>query len=202
MSQISERYYLIMKMQENYIKLCELSMKSLEVMEKESESTESSDIKSQMQQLVIENLNLFQGNVSVESIQGDKIMSQTKKDNIEVQLGNNAHISGDFIVAKSIDNSFNKISSSGLSDELKILLKELSIEVGKMVEHLPKDEAEEIAEDFDTLSNQVISEKPKRKWWSVSIDGLTKAAENLGKIGTPVLELISKIVPLLVKISV
>lgn len=198
----TERYYLIMKMQENYIKLCELSIKSLESMEKESDSTDSPNLKSQMEKLVIENLNLFQDKAFIENIQGDKVMSQEKKDNIEIQIGNNANISGNFVVAKTIENSFNKIDSSDLTNDIKELLKQLSTEVTKMTEHLSDEEAKDIADDLETLIDKTTCEKPKRKWWSVSIDGLTKAAENLGKVGEPVLELLSKIAPLLIKISV
>lgn len=201
MSQIPEQYYLVIKMQEAYIKLCEISMKTLESMEKETNSDDSLNLKNQMEKLVIENFNLFQDKTFIENIQGDKIMSQDKKDNVEIKFGDNAHISGDFVVAKSIENSFNKVTNSDLTSELKEFLKELSIEVGKMAEHLSQDEAKDVTEDLETLIDKTTCEKPKRKWWSVSIDGLTKAAENLGKIGEPVLELIRKIVPLLVKIS-
>lgn len=198
MSQIPEQYYLVIKMQEAYIKLCEISMKTLETMDKETSSEDSVKLR----QFVIENLNFFQDKAFIENIQGDKIVSQDNRENIEVRLGNNAHISGDLIVAKSIENSFNKVANSDLENELKDLLKELSIEIGKMMEHLPQDEREEVKDDLETLIDKTTCEKPKRKYWSVSIDGLTKAAENLGKIGAPVLELIGKIVPFLIKISV
>jgi hypothetical protein len=200
MSQTPEQYYVFLKLHEAFIKMCDVSIKTLESME-QKEGIDS-NIKSQMENLVIENLNLFQDKAFIENIQGDKIMQHKKEEKIEILFGDNAHISGDFIVAKSIENSFNKVTASDLTNELKELLKELSIEVGKLTEHLPKDEAENIADDLDTLVEKTTCEKPKRKWWSVSIDGLTKAAENLGKVGEPVLELISKIVPLLMKISV
>lgn len=201
MSQIPEKYYLVIKMQEAYIKLCEISMKTLESMENEINSDEMINLKDQMGKLVIENLNLFQDKGFIQNIQRDKVMNQDKKNSIEVKFGNNAHISGDFIVAKSIENSFNKAANSNLETELKDLLKELSIEVGKMMEHLSQEDATDVAEDLDTLIEKTTCEKPKRKWWSVSIDGLTKAAEKLGKIGAPVVELLGKIVPHLIKIS-
>jgi len=39
-----------------------------------------------------------------------------------------------------------------------------------------------------------------KKWRSVSIEGLIKAAENVGKIGVPVIELAGKILELLAKL--
>jgi hypothetical protein len=202
MSEMSQKYYLVIKMQEAYIKHCEMLMKTLESIEKETDSDDSSAIKKQMEKLVIENLNLFQDKTFIENIQGDKIMNQKTGDKVEVRLGNNAQISGNFVVAKTIENSFNKIDSSDLTNDIKELLKQLSTEVTKMTEHLSDDEAKDIVDDLETLVDKTTCEKPKRKWWSVSIDGLTKAAENLGKVGEPVLELLGKIAPLLIKISV
>jgi len=200
MSQPPEQYFVFLKLHEAFIKMCDVSIKTLEIMDQEKDI--DSELKSKMESLVIENLNLFQGRAFIENIQGDKVMSQNKGDKIELHIGDNAHISGNLVVAKSISNSFNKVESSDLTHELKELLKELSTEVGKMLEHLPKDEAEDVAEDLETLVDKTTCEKPKQKWWSVSIDGLTKAAEHLGKVGAPVLELIGKIFPLLIKISV
>lgn len=200
MSQPPEQYFVFLKLHEAFIKMCDVSIKTLEIMEQDKDI--DSNLKSKMENLVIENLNLFQGKAFIENIQGDKIMSQNKGDKFEVRIGDNANISGNLVVAKSISNSFNKVESSDLTHELKELLKELSVEVGKITEHLSKDEAENIADDLETLIDKTTCEKPKQKWWSVSIEGLTKAAENLGKVGTPVLELIGKVVPLLIKISV
>jgi hypothetical protein len=36
-----------------------------------------------------------------------------------------------------------------------------------------------------------------RKWYSVSVDGLVKAAENIGKVGEPVIDLSRKVLSLL-----
>lgn len=203
MSQIPERYYVFLKLHEAFIKMCDVSMKTLEVLDREKGVTSADllNLRSQAGKLVIESLNLFQDKAYIETVLGDKIMSQGKQENTEITIGDNAQFFGDFVVAKSIENSFNKVIASELSDELKGLLKELSVAVSRIIEHLPKDEAQDVAEDLDTLINQATREKPKRKWWSVSVDGLSKAAEKLGKIGMPVLEIIGKIVPLLEKIS-
>jgi hypothetical protein len=148
----------------------------------------------EMQHIIIKEL------IMGDKIEGDFIAGDQK---MEVLLGDNATIYGDFVVANSIKNSFNKAHSSDMSNELlKDLLKELSIAVGKMSEKLPQEGAVDVAEDLETLVEQATRDKPKQKWWSVSIEGLTKAAENIGKVGEPVLNIISQIVPLLEKISV
>jgi hypothetical protein len=47
------------------------------------------------------------------------------------------------------------------------------------------------------LVDEATKPKPNKKWYSVSIDGLIKAAENLDKLGEPVINLSRKVLSLL-----
>lgn len=134
---------------------------------------------------------------SVKSLHMEKV-SMTK---IDVKLGDNAVIHGDFVVANSIKNSFNQADSAAISDDLKTTLKNLAIAVGKMSEGLPDAQAKEAARDLETLTGEATSSSPRRRWWELSIEGLKKAAQDVGEIGKPVLELASQIVPLLLAAS-
>lgn len=134
---------------------------------------------------------------SVNSLSMERV-SMTK---IDVKLGDNAVIHGDFVVANSIKNSFNQANSADISDELKTTLKNLAIAVGKMSEGLPDDQAKVVARDLETLTGEATSSSPRRRWWELSIEGLKKAAQDVGEIGRPVLELASQIVPLLLAAS-
>lgn len=138
--------------------------------------------------------------VQIDKLEGDQIMGnkQAGDRKIEVLVRDTATIHGDFVVADSMKDSFDKAVSAGISDELKRLLKDLSIAVGTMTQELSKQEAEDVAEDLETLVEQATREKPKRKWWSVSVDGLTQAAKNIGKVGEPVIDILKRIVPLLI----
>jgi len=89
-----------------------------------------------------------------------------------------------------------------MSSELQGLMKDLAIAVGRMTQKMSKEQAEDAAEDLKNLVEQAAREKPKRKWWSVSVEGLTQAAKNIGEIGKPVLDILERIVPILAKISV
>ena len=110
-------------------------------------------------------------------------------------------INGDFVVADCIKDSFNKATSANTSIEIKELLEQLAIAVAKMSESLPKDEATRAARALDTMIDEASSKNPNREWWKVSADGLAKAAENVGKIGKPVLEILGKIVPILLAMT-
>mgnify|MGYP000143695207 CR=1 FL=1 len=128
-------------------------------------------------------------------------MEQTTVTKINVKLGDNATISGTLAVATSIENSFNQADSANIPNDLRFILKNLTIAVGKMSEQLSDEMAAEVARDLEKLTAEATHSSPSRKWWEVSIEGLTKAAKSVGEIGKPVLDLVAQIVPILLAIS-
>ncbi len=97
-------------------------------------------------------------------------------------------------VQQTIQGSFNTTSP-----ELQQTLQALTAAVNAMLTHLPAEQAEEAREDLRRLQEELQKPKPSKKWYSVSIEGLIKAAKNVGKVGAPVIELAGKLVNLLGK---
>ena len=62
---------------------------------------------------------------------------------------------------------------------------------------LSKEEAEDAIDDLEKLIEESTKPIPNKKWYSVCIEGLIKAGENLDKLGTPVISLSRKILSLL-----
>ncbi len=126
---------------------------------------------------------------------GATIMENNK---FEVNLGDgNVFYNSDLVVAEKIKNSFNEADSAEVSDELKGLLQELAIAVGKMSETLPEEEARRVAQDLESLTSEATSKKPDKRRWEFSIEGLKQAAKNTKEVGIPVLELATRIVAIL-----
>ena len=119
--------------------------------------------------------------------QGDKKMTENK---ITIT---NSTIHGSVVAAESIKDSFNTIEKADIKDDLKEQLKQLNQAVEAMAKALPKEQAEEAAEDMQKLTEEAVKEKPKEKWYSVSIDGLIKAAQNIGEVGVAVIEAAGKV---------
>jgi internalin A len=122
--------------------------------------------------------------------EGDKNVTNNKITINNSQLEN-------LIVDSDIRDSFNKIDSANIEDKLKETLKQLAQAVDQMNKELPKDIAEETKDYLEKLIEESTKKKPNPKWYNVSIEGLTKAAENLGKVGKPVMELAAKVLFLL-----
>ncbi len=96
-----------------------------------------------------------------------------------------------------ISGNYNKINSAEISSELRDTMLQLGEAVDVMIEKLPAEQAVEVAEDFGKLADEAVKPKPNQKWYSVSIDGLIKAAENLDKLGPPVISLSRKVLSML-----
>jgi hypothetical protein len=115
---------------------------------------------------------------------------------IYIAVGDNSSV-GNIMLDNTIQNSYNKISAANIPIELKDTLKKLAQAVDTMNRDLPEEIATEVADDLLKLVDEATKKSPNKKWYSVSIDGLTKAAENLGKVGEPVIELSRKVLSLL-----
>ena len=66
-----------------------------------------------------------------------------------------------------------------------------------MTKSLPEEQAAEAVEDLAKLVDQATKPSPNKKWHSVNIEGLIKAAENVDKLGEPVINLSQKVLSLL-----
>jgi len=117
--------------------------------------------------------------------------------NYNITIGDNVKFTGDLVVANTIQGSFNKISSSVASDEIKEKLKQLTEAVTDMCNQLPQDRAREAARDLEALTSEVLSDKPRRKWYELSAHGLIEAAKTVGQVAAPVISIITALLPLL-----
>ncbi len=98
---------------------------------------------------------------------------------------------------QSIKESYNKITSAEIDSELKETLKQLVYAVEVMAKSLPAEQAAETTEDLSKLVEEATKPTPDKKWYSVSIEGLIKAAKNVEKVGEPVINLSRKVFSLL-----
>lgn len=146
----------------------------------------------------IEHVNI----INVEGDYYDKSQSKTQMEikemsNITTKVGNGSTIMGNMVIANKINDSFNKVDNSNLSDEIVVLLRELTSAIGEMSKSMQEKQAAQIATDFDVLVNEVTSDSPRRKWWKLSVEGIEGAAKAVGAIGKTTIEIIKKLIPLL-----
>jgi internalin A len=111
--------------------------------------------------------------------------------------GSNIVSGNNNVITQRIQNSFNKAEAANLQAELKDTLKQLANAVAVMAKSLPDEQAVEATDDLSKLVDEATKPKPNKKWYSVSINGLIRAAENVEKVGEPVINLSRKVLSLL-----
>ena len=83
------------------------------------------------------------------------------------------------IVGQTLTNCTNMVQQQA-PGERKDLLEKLTLDVKTLIERLPKaktDEAPQIVENLEMIVKQATSEKPNRKWYALSAEGLLEAAK-------------------------
>ena len=121
---------------------------------------------------------------------------EVNMNHIDVTLGDGTVIHGDFVVANSIKDSFNKTESSAISPDLKAQLKQLASEIGKISQLLPPEKAQQAAQDLSTLTTEATNKAPRKSWWELSMKGLADAAKSVGDIVKPILDIPAKLTAL------
>lgn len=116
---------------------------------------------------------------------------------VQVTLGNGTVFQGDFVVASKIQNSFNKAQDAVKEDELSQQLKALAAAVAKMSEELADKDAKEVADNLEVLVDEAASQTPRKRWYQFSVDGLIEAANKVGAVGKPVIEIANSVIGLL-----
>lgn len=138
----------------------------------------------------------------------DKKSTRSKTANATGAVGNTISIGGNVegsniifgdnnVVTQKIRDSFNKAGSADIHAELKETLKQLAEAVAVMAKSLPSEQATEATDDLSKLVEEATKPAPNKRWYSVSIEGLIRAAENVEKVGEPVINLSRKVLSLL-----
>ena len=124
----------------------------------------------------------------------DSITATVGNNNKDILIGKNINQA----TAEKIEGSFNRAAdATNKPDEVRNLLKQLAQEIAKVVEKLPKEKAESVANDLDTLTKEATSAAPRKKWWELSKEGIIEAAQAAGAVGTTAIALLAQLSPLL-----
>lgn len=114
-----------------------------------------------------------------------------------IKLGDNAVFHGDFVVADSIQDSFNKLQESTISDNLKCELDKLVREVTELSKSQGKQDSRQTAEDLNTFVKETVKPKPRLKWCELSAEGLMDAASSAGALGVSISSIVKNVLDLL-----
>jgi internalin A len=167
---------------------CEKSLEEVDVLRLTNDLIVAYRIK---QKLYKENGNIYAHELHI----GDNIKMDSLK-NYRTQVSGNI-IHGDLAIADIINESYNKINHLPIDDTLKDYLKQLNENIALLCKNLPDEKVEDLIDDYERFTKEVTKEKPKKKWYELSADGLMSAAKSVGELGKPIIDLIKNILNIL-----
>ena len=134
------------------------------------------------------------------TLQAEQTATMTTKSQ-SLNLGSGHQFHGDVninqVAAETIQNSFNRVSNSDASNELKSALQNLSQQVTELCKRVPESKQKEVVRDLETLTNEALSPTPRKKWYELSADGLLDAAKAVVGLSEPVTAAVKTVLSLL-----
>lgn len=116
-----------------------------------------------------------------------------------ISLGSGTTISGTFIVATEIHDSFNQVQQSAADQKIKEKLELLCRQIEEMAKPLPEDKQKEVSQDLSSFVAEATKEAPRRKWYELSAEGLIEAAKACAGIASPVIATVKDVLALLAR---
>ncbi|MFM4805902.1 hypothetical protein ACEUC3_18720 [Aeromonas bivalvium] len=129
-------------------------------------------------------------------IQEMKVASDNRTTNIG-SIGPGAIVNIAEYMANVTNTVTQNVNGSTQPAEVKALVASLAAKIKEASTHIDPDKTKEMGSDLETLSKEMTQAKPRCKWYELSLSGLKEAAEAIGQVGKPILEVLEKLSPLL-----
>jgi hypothetical protein len=115
---------------------------------------------------------------------------------INVTLGNGVIVKGDIIVANAIKDSFNRVRESNAGAPVKEALEQLATQLAQVTDRLAREDAQDASDALKNLVDEASREKPRKRNWQLGLDTIGDIVTQVGSIGQPVLDVVTKLVDL------
>lgn len=129
-------------------------------------------------------------------IQEIKVASDNRTTNIG-SIGPGAIVNIAEYMANVTNTVTQNVNGSTQPDEVKALVASLTAKIKEASAYIDPDKTKQMGSDLESLSKEMTQAKPRRQWYELSLSGLKEAAEAVGQVGKPILEVIGKLSPLL-----
>jgi hypothetical protein len=131
-----------------------------------------------------------------------KIMTMNVEEAVEKKTEVNVSGQGNIVnVAEFMSNVSSyvnqKVSQSAAPEEVQNLVKQLTEQVRLIATSVDQKKAEQMGSDLKTLSEEMTKAEPRKAWYHLTLNGLKEAAIAVGEIGKPIVETVTKLLPLL-----
>lgn len=143
------------------------------------------------------NINFFNSEVNhyKNEEQTNTYMDYSKNVNISNSPGAIANVAE---YMENVSNHVNQnLNPSTAPDEIKELVKQLMEQIANISPGIDSSKAELMGKDVKALSDEVASPQPRKSWYKLALEGIKETATTIGEVAKPVLEIVTKLMPLL-----
>lgn len=122
-----------------------------------------------------------------------------KMENTNISFGDVTNFGNlNVVVAKRIENSFNKVKDADIDAGLKEKLKLANVQAAELIKALPEEQAQKTARDLEAFTAEVTSPNPRKEWYELTAKGLLEAAKTVAEMTVPVTTAVKAVLALLV----
>ncbi len=91
----------------------------------------------------------------------------------------------------------NNMSSSETNSEIESLISTLVEELEKIAPQVTQEQMSIFSKNIDALQAEIARDKPDKRWYELSLDGIREAAQSIGEMATPIITVVGKLSALL-----
>jgi len=98
----------------------------------------------------------------------------------------------------SVTNTVNNnLAESSVDAQVKTLIQQLNEQIKQVASAADPSQIRKMGKNLETLSREVASDEPERRWYELSLDGIKEAAQAVGAIAKPIIDIAGKLSALL-----
>jgi DNA-binding transcriptional MerR regulator len=118
------------------------------------------------------------------------------KNTVNLTLSDGSSITAPINIGSQIVNSYKEVKDSGVSNELKEKLSQLSREVAEASKNLDKVAQIQLADKLGSLNKVIAEGEAGRQWWHVNANSLKEVAKVIGQVGLPIIKTVEELIKL------
>lgn len=131
--------------------------------------------------------------VHVLNVEGGAIMIDK-----QVNVGGTGNIVNVADFMSNVTNTVNNnLAESNADQEVKSLIQRLNQEIERIAPDIDPGLTKKMGKNIEALSREVASDEPERRWYEVSLEGLKEAAQAVGEVAKPIVDIVKTLSGLL-----
>jgi hypothetical protein len=115
-----------------------------------------------------------------------------RKNMVNLTVGDGSPI----IIGSHLENSFNRVQSANISNEIKDKLRQLNTEVAEASKSINSSSKAHLEEKTKSLNEVIAKGEGERTWWLINANSVKEVAKVIGAVGVPIIKTVDALISL------